>query len=224
MYKIQLFDLNSYPAFVSGVVEVYTDDIDEFEEHYLIQNRASDDQKARFLRSKSGEIVTDYYSDEPELNIVQEINVEILHTKQEIYEDIEVVVHAGSLCEYHYWFKKLVFDIRWVRIENGIEKIVKTQGFDCYEKEWGSERPIAIVVCGNPFWIVRGNASVGRWGRRKHYECSGDRCGVGDEIESYVWHPVDSFETEEAYIEDLAQKMMLESQMERALKDLPGDD
>jgi len=50
MYKIQLFDLNLYPSFVSGVIEVYTDDIDEFQHFYLKQSRATVEQKERFFQ------------------------------------------------------------------------------------------------------------------------------------------------------------------------------
>lgn len=222
MYKIQLFDFNLFPSFVSGVVEVYTDDIDEFEEHYLKQSRATDAQKERFLQSKTGEIVTDYYSDAPELNIVQPVEVEILQEKQESYEDIEVLVHAGSLLEHYYCFKKLVFDIRWVQTENKIKKIVRTHGFDCYERESPSGKNIAIVVHGNPFWLVRGGVTVAGWVPPKEYECQD--CCYGDEIESYVWHPVSQFATKEEYLEDLKRKAMTASQMEGALKDLPGAD
>ena len=43
------------------------------------------DRKERFLRSKRGEIVTDYYSASPELNIVQ-------HDAGAVYDEKTVVL------------------------------------------------------------------------------------------------------------------------------------
>lgn len=69
MYKITLYD-NCPPAFVSFTAEFFTDDLEQFEQDWFVLER-DERRKERFLESKSGKIVTDHYSDDPELNIVQ---------------------------------------------------------------------------------------------------------------------------------------------------------
>ncbi len=53
----------------------FTEDIDEFERNYFSDENVEwgklEAQKQRYFRSKAGENVTDYYSDDPELNIFQ---------------------------------------------------------------------------------------------------------------------------------------------------------
>lgn len=69
MYKITLYDKNCVSC-TSGVALFFTDDLESFEQHWLRLVR-SESQKELYARSKAGEIVIDYYSDDPELNIVQ---------------------------------------------------------------------------------------------------------------------------------------------------------
>lgn len=69
MYKVTLFDGNTAP-YISNTFSVYCDDIDEFEKNWS-EMETDEMRKQRFRRSKQGEMVTDYHSDAPELNIVQ---------------------------------------------------------------------------------------------------------------------------------------------------------
>lgn len=70
IYKITLFDANC-PSCTSGTASFFTEDIDEFEHNYFsdenVESNQLEAQKQRYFRSKAGEIVTDYYSDDPEL-------------------------------------------------------------------------------------------------------------------------------------------------------------
>ena len=72
IYKITLFDAN-FPSCTSGTASFFTEDIDEFEHNYFsdenVESNQLEAQKQRYFRSKAGEIVTDYYSDAPELNM-----------------------------------------------------------------------------------------------------------------------------------------------------------
>ena len=70
MYKITLFDYNCASC-TSGTASFYVDDIDIFEEKWS-KLETSPERIERFRHSKNGEVVTDYYSDDEELNIVQE--------------------------------------------------------------------------------------------------------------------------------------------------------
>lgn len=85
MYKITLYDRNCCPI-CDGVTYFFTEDLDEFEKNW--RPHAYEEQWERYARSKAGEIVTDYYSDSPKLNIVQEDkNAEILFEKELVLRD-----------------------------------------------------------------------------------------------------------------------------------------
>ena len=79
MYKITLYDCN-LPSCVSGVFSIYCDDIEKFEKDW-IQLESDKERIERFRKSKQGEMVTDYYSDSPELNIVQRDATSITNIK-----------------------------------------------------------------------------------------------------------------------------------------------
>lgn len=86
MVKITLFDCNC-PSCTSGVATFYVDDINKFKESWF-KLEVEEPVKERFLRSLSGEIVTDYYSDSPEYNIVQEDkNAQIIRTEKLHYNN-----------------------------------------------------------------------------------------------------------------------------------------
>lgn len=70
MYKITLFDY-CLPSVCSGVSLFFADDIEQFQKDWFALEE-DDARKGRFLASKSGKAVTDYYSDDVSLDIVQE--------------------------------------------------------------------------------------------------------------------------------------------------------
>lgn len=85
MYKITLYDECCCPI-CDGTACFFTDDLEDFEKHW--RPHAEEEQLKRYNRSKAGEIVTDYYSESPELNIVQEDkNAEILFEKEVVFKD-----------------------------------------------------------------------------------------------------------------------------------------
>ena len=75
MYKITLYDYNCNPI-CDGTIYFFTEDIENFQKRWFrLLGDHDEERKERFLRSKAGEIVTDYYSDSPELNIVQQDDI-----------------------------------------------------------------------------------------------------------------------------------------------------
>lgn len=94
MYKITLYDYN-LPPFVSGTAEFYTEDIQKFRREWL-ELEDNKNRIDRFLRSLNGEIVTDYYSDDAELNIVQEDKKARIFGEEEIcYKDKVFTLENG---------------------------------------------------------------------------------------------------------------------------------
>lgn len=203
LYLIQLFDYNCSSC-TSGVTKVFVEDIEEFAKRY--QSLEKDVSRVeRFLKSKAGEIVTDYYSDDPSLNIVQKVRVDDLGHTQSWKRDTEISVENGYGWLSEYIFGFLTLEICWIRLQGKYYKLVKPYGRDCYNKSDYDyqNRKRGIQVYGNPFWITDGTS-----------------------LESYVWQVADIFDSEEAMNEDKShspEQVLSEEQINRVFADLPGE-
>ena len=115
MYKITLFDKNCC-GFCSGTTFWFVENLEEFEKKWLpLQAKEDVSRVGRYYRSKFGELVTDYYSDNEELNIVQKIDCEILEEKTRIYKDKEVELVNTYNCKSTVLFDNLKILLRVIR-------------------------------------------------------------------------------------------------------------
>lgn len=117
MYKVTLYDMNCSPV-SDGVAIFFTEDINHFEQNWapLCIKTGDNERVERFLRSKKGEIVSDYYSDDSELNIVQEDpDAEVLYEKHFTLRDVTFFATNayGWYQQYHVDHWDCVF--RWIR-------------------------------------------------------------------------------------------------------------
>ena len=114
MYKITLFDDNM-PSCTSGTVSYYCDDIDKFEKEW-IRLEQDESRIERFRRSKAGEMVTDYYCDIPELNIVQKEDMPRTFYERDVYiEDETITLRNGYGSETDYYIHKAHIHLRGIR-------------------------------------------------------------------------------------------------------------
>ena len=180
-----------------------------------------EDRVERFLRSKSGEVITDYYSNDPSLNIVQRVDADDLGYVLSWKRDITISVENGFGCPSDYFFGLLVYEIRWIRFQSKFYKLVKPHGKDCTVKNPFDERNPwrRIMVYGNPFWITQ---------EKEKMPNSSDNVEAykGTSIESYVWQVAAVFDTEEAMNEDrklFSEWTLSEEQIARVVADIPGD-
>lgn len=105
MYKITLNNRNC-SSICEGTTFWFVEELEQFERNWLpLQCKYDVSTIDRYYKSKFGEIVTDYYSDNKELNIVQPVNCEILQEKVFEYTDKEVV-----LVNTYGWKAKILFD------------------------------------------------------------------------------------------------------------------
>lgn len=218
LYQIKLMDYNA-PAFVSSIVTVFTEDIEEFTEKYL-HLEEDEDRKNRFLRSKDGEMVTDYYSDDPNLNIVQFMpEVEVLGESSFCEHNLTVTVKNGFDYPSDYFFAELGFRVMWVRTKEQLLKLVKANGIGCCVKNEFSDLTkipwSKVEVYGNPFWEVESEDVPDDAENVEAYSQT--------RLKSYVWHIVDVFESIEELEQDRKSTWLSEKQIDRVLKDLPGD-
>lgn len=113
MYKITLYDCNC-PSCTSGVAEFYADDIIQFKDSWF-KLEDDKDRKERFLKSLNGEIVTDYYSDSPELNIVQEDKTaKILRTEKLSLKNQKFTLMNDYWCSGDILVLNAKFSIRYI--------------------------------------------------------------------------------------------------------------
>lgn len=97
MYKITLFDY-CLPSVCSGTTSFFADDIEQFQRDWFALE-TDKERKKRFLQSKSGKIVTDYYSDDESLNIVQrDDNARVLAEETVRKKDTTIELVNGYNC------------------------------------------------------------------------------------------------------------------------------
>ena len=114
MYQIQLYDWNCSPI-CDGVIRFFVDDLDEFEKNWLPYMEGESGTVERYRKSKAGEMITDYYSDDPALNIVQKKNVEILDEKTYTETDVTKDICNVYWCASDYHIDQITYHIRFVR-------------------------------------------------------------------------------------------------------------
>lgn len=122
MYKITLYDENCWAA-CDGVISFFTEDLEDFQRLWFERER-DDDTKARFLKSKAGEIVTDYYSHDPDLNIVQEDqNTTILTEKVFYVKNQTFTLENAYGCESKFYVKEGENHYRWITFKDDFYRI-----------------------------------------------------------------------------------------------------
>ena len=141
MYKITLYDCNCCPV-SDGTVSFFADDIEDFQKKWLALEN-DNDRKERFLRSKAGKIVTDYYSDSPELNIVQFDNDMIYGEKEIVLENAVFDAFNAYGCSEKYHVARWNICFKWIRFKNEYFRIAsyKAEGvceYDQILKRWDS--------------------------------------------------------------------------------------
>lgn len=144
MYKITLYDYNC-PSCTSGVAEFYTDNINKFQEEWF-KLEDDKDRKERFLKSLNGEIITDYYSDSPELNIVQQDkHARILKTEKLCYRNKRFTLINGYDCTGDILVHDAKFSIRYICFQDkyiivGKYKLTGVASMDKFIRGYGRQR------------------------------------------------------------------------------------
>ena len=157
MYKITLYDANCSPI-CDGLACWYVDDLKEFEENWIpLQSRTDVEVIEKYYRSKFGEVVTAWYSDDPDLNIVQEIDAEIIAEKQYRYTNKDVELTNAYAFTTRVEFDELVTSLRLVRIGDKRLLLAQYEGHGCKKIDpvWtkesdGEDKYSTMSFYGNP--------------------------------------------------------------------------
>lgn len=220
LYLLVFMDANG-PGCSSGLTEVYVDNIEEFSKNY---QRAEQDRErvSRFLRSKAGEIVTDHYSDDPELSIVQRVDVSVIGQKRLSRDNATVILENGFGWKAEYFFRFVTLDVMWIVCNGSLIKLVKPIVRGGCEKNPFGDFPDKdhlwhrVEIHGNPFWINEAEPGMPDWSATSD-------AFKNTRIESYVWQTAQVFENEEEVKKDIRKRWLTPEQLIRTFMDLPGD-
>lgn len=227
MYKITLYDYNCSSA-CDGTTSFFVDQLEDFEKYWLNSNRVGEDTKKRYFRSKSGEIVSDYYSDNPEYNIVQcDENAVVLLEKEYQYNDTEFTLLNAYLWDSKIYAKTTQITLRYIKF-NGYYYLIgryKLSGA-CRKNLWvleGEDTWNSCAVYGNPVHITK-YKNVEPWideaGRYRYSYLK--EAFKDDEIETYCWITVRRYNKED----DLDKRELdelSEDLLSVLMADIPGE-
>ncbi|WP_317855475.1 hypothetical protein [Chakrabartyella piscis] len=221
MYKIMLFDRNGV-GFCSGVASFFTEDLESFEKHWL-DLEDDEDTKERYLKSKAGEIVTDYYSDDPSLNIVQQDpNCQILAEKKFVYHQKEWMLYNSYNCGSQYYADEVEIDLRHIKHQEQNFLIGKYKLTGVYTKDFFAAD--AYTVCniwGNPV-LIQTTSEETRDACRGRNIVMDKAVFRNEKIETYCWVTVGIYDSPEemnlAELTDIPDELM-----ERLMFDIPGE-
>ena len=212
IYKIQLFDYNCV-ACTSGITEVYTDDIEDFAKLYTIMAKNDPERIERFLESKSGKIVSDYYNDGPEFNIVNKLQAENIFSKILIKKDLTVMMENAYGFKTPYHFDSVDFLINYSKIGDLYYKLVIPFCKGC--SLFFQKKHRKVNVYGNPFWIIDNDKAP--YSSEKQDDFSDAY------LKSYVYQVARKFDDMELVAEDIRKSDFENSELNNIFADLQGD-
>lgn len=224
MYKITLYDKNCCPI-CDGVARFFVDRLEEFEIPWMSKKSIDEEKKIRFQRSKNGEIVTDYYTDDAEYNIVQRDDCAKVYWEKEFsYEKQSFVTYNVYDSSTEIYAEHADITLRFVRFgaENFLIGKYKLQGVCQKEKLWeeDGESWTACSVWGNPIHIQKRKKEVfwkGKDGLNR-YDYPKEHFAE-DSVETYCWVIVGLYGTKMIEAPDELTDEMIAC----LLKDIPGE-
>lgn len=169
LYKIELFDVSHwYPAFVSGTINIFCEDIKDFQTRWF-RLEQNEKRKEMFLRSKNGEIVIDYYTSDPEHNIVQ-------YDLATIFAEKTVILHSVSFGENDFSYdnmfyaRRLELWFRWIAFKGKYWRIASfTADGPCVKSVLLRDGYRELDCDGNPFFENTLRAITGGGRNRPDY-------------------------------------------------------
>ncbi len=219
MYKITLYDQNCIPI-CDGTTFWFVEDLEKFEKKWLpLQCRHDVGTIERYYRSKFGEIVTDYYTTNPELNIVQSVACEIVQEKEFEYVDKEVELINSYECKTTILFDKLKIILRVQSCNDKYYLVGQYFGYGCRRitdmRHWLYNTEIRYTQMkffGNPIAEYKKRYinwdDIGKSDAYKDFYTNDKEFYKNEQVETFVWIPIKEvdaqYEISELNMDDLA--------------------
>lgn len=201
MYKITLYDHNLSPI-CDGTAFWFVEDLSAFEEKWLpLQCEHDVSTVEKYYRSKFGEIISDWYSDIADLNIVQKADSKIISKLDYTYKNKEIVLENIYGFETKLEFDELKIKLRFLRYADDYFLVGQYHGKGCkrsnptwnrwYNKEVKYSK---MYFFGNP--VATYKARDINWDDMDKDDCYKDFYTNDkdfykhDEVETFVWIPI----------------------------------
>lgn len=224
MYKITLYDENCSPI-CDGVTYFFTEDLDDFEKNW--RPRVREEKWERYERSKAGEIVTDYYGNDPAQNIVQEDKcAELLFEKEVVFHNkLFILLNAyGWESEVYAAETSIVF--RGIKFNGDCFLIGKYKMAGVCERDMFSEDEEAFAsvgIWGNPVINCRlQEKEMVQFTKEGRVRITYTKADFKDDsLETYCWVTIGKYSEEEL----TSGTINLESDemMVYLFRDIPGE-
>jgi len=221
---ITLYDMNCSPI-SDRVARFFTEDIDQFEQNWapLCIKRGDYERVERFRRSKNGVLVTDYYGDDSEMNIVQEDpDAEVLHEKQFTLRDVTFFATNTYGWQQQYHVDNWYCVFRWIRFRKDFFCVFQYKASGVCRID--GERLRDVNCYGNPVLI-----------NTKEFAVEFDRGFpiiahplsysdfAGNSIETFCWLIGRCFKTKKEAADDFKSFDITEDVMDRMFWDVIGE-
>lgn len=133
LYMITLYDLSCHPI-EDGVIWFFTNDIEDFQKRWMALE-TDENRIERFLRSKAGELVTDYHKtdNDEEINIVQSDKATIYDEKFFSLENIYFKITSATGIKTCLHADKINLHFKWLRFKKNFMRIANVEAFGLTE-------------------------------------------------------------------------------------------
>ena len=226
MYKLTFYDHNLDPV-CDGTTFWFVEDLHDFEQHWLPLQAYHPETVEYYYKSKLGIITIDYWSTNPDLNIVQECET----CNSDIFE-YEMKNKIVRLCNFYryettYHFDRLIIKLMIVKFKDNYYLTGQYYGEGCkrIQKMWNHwynkyTKYQEMGFYGNHVAIY--DRRYINWeDRHKHdaYKdfCTNDKSFFKDDtIETFVWLPIKKVRR------DYKVKELSSKELHRLLRDIVG--
>lgn len=150
MYKITHYDYNCCPI-CDGTVSFFTEDIEAFQMKWFAMDRLEESLKEKFLRSKSGELVTDWYSsDDSELNIVQQGQSAVYGEKTVTLSKQTFEAHNAYDWPSQFYVDRWIIRFQWIGFDGKYYRLASYRAYGVCEYNFLIDRWDSVTCYGNP--------------------------------------------------------------------------
>ena len=227
LYRIELFDRNCATC-CSGTIFFFVENLEDFEENWLPLAARNPQQVERYYRSKLGEIVTDFYSDDPKLNIVQSAKSKVITEDKKTYRNKKVTLTNSYCFSADFEFDTLQIILRVIKYGRKYYLVGQYKGKGCkrvgefynrwydkkvkYEQMYFFGNPIADYQYRKPELSVFYNQDA-----YKDYYTDDKEFFKSDTIETFVWLPIKEVK------KDYKIKALTKQELAQLLVDIIGE-
>ena len=225
MYKITHYDYNCCPI-CDGTVSFFTEDIEAFQKRWFAMDRLEEGLKEKFLRSKGGELVTDWYGNDPELNIVQQDQSTVYGEKTVTLEKQTFEAHNAYQWASRFYVDRWIIRFQWMGFRGKYYRLASYQADGvCRFNIFCRGRWDSVVCHGNP--VLENTVKYKPNYPPRVDESQWDNPGFDDfkenRIETICWLVNDEFDTEEELKADISSFEVTEEIMDWLFADVVGE-